>query len=167
MEIAGLLFNEIAVLFLIMGLGFLLVKTKVLKSTDSRILSMVLIWLINPAVVLKAFQIDFTPEVRDRFLLAVGVAVAVNLLLMLITWGYGKLLKLDAVERTSIMYANAGNLVVIKCLSGCANAAAEAIDISNMNYVVGTVAGDNTILIIVDDEKNVPALMKILNDMME
>ena len=112
MEIAGLLFNEIAVLVLIMGLGFLLVKTKVLKSTDSRILSMVLIWLINPAVVLKAFQIDFTPEVRDRFLLAVGVAVAVNLLLMLITWGYGKLLKLDAVERTSIMYANAGNLVI-------------------------------------------------------
>jgi predicted permease len=75
-------------------------------------LSMVLVWLINPAVVLKAFQIDFTPEVRDRFLLAAGVAVAVNLLLMLITWGYGKLLKLDAVERTSIMYANAGNLVI-------------------------------------------------------
>ncbi len=112
MEIAGLLFNEIAVLFLIMGLGFLLVKTRVLKSADSRMLSMVLIWLINPAVVLKAFQIDFTPEVRDRFLLAAGVAVAVNLLLMLITWGYGKLLKLDAVERTSIMYSNAGNLVI-------------------------------------------------------
>ena len=112
MEIAGLLFNEIAVLFLIMSLGFLLVKTKVLKSADSRILSMVLIWLINPAVVLKAFQIDFTPEVRDRFLLAAGVAVAVNLLLMLITWGYGKLLKLDAVERASIMYSNAGNLVI-------------------------------------------------------
>ena len=112
MEIAGLLFNEIAVLFLIMGLGFLLVKTKVLKSADSRMLSMILIWLINPAVVLKAFQIDFTPEVRDRFLLAAGVAVAVNLLLMLITWGYGKLLKLDAVERASVMYANAGNLVI-------------------------------------------------------
>ena len=112
MEIAGLLFNEIAVLFIIMGLGFLLVKTKVLKSADSRILSMVLIWLNNPAVVLKSFQIDFTPEVRDRFLLAVGVAVGLNLIMMLITWGYGKTLKLDAVERTSIMYSNAGNLVI-------------------------------------------------------
>ncbi len=70
-------------------------------------------------------------------------------------------------KESIVSIANAGNLVVIKCLSGCANAAAEAIDISNMNYVVGTVAGDNTILIIVDDEKNVPALMKILNDMME
>ena len=112
MEIAGLLFNEIAVLFIIMGLGFVLVKTKVLKSADSRILSMVLIWLINPAVVLKSFQIDFTPEVRDRFLLAVGVAVGLNLIMMLITWGYGRILKLDAVERTSIMYSNAGNLVI-------------------------------------------------------
>ena len=112
MEVAALLFNEIAVLFIILGLGFLLVKTKVLKSADSRILSMVLIWLINPAVVLKSFQIDFTPEVRDRFLLAVGVAVALNLILMLITWGYGKVLKLDPVERTSIMYSNAGNLVI-------------------------------------------------------
>ncbi len=112
MEIAGLLFNEIAVLFLIMGLGFLLVKTKILKTADSRILSMVLIWLIGPAVVLRSFQIDFTPDVRDRFLLAVCVAVAINLVLMLITWGYGKIFRLDAVERTSIMYANAGNLVI-------------------------------------------------------
>ena len=70
-------------------------------------------------------------------------------------------------KESIVSIANAGNLVVIKCLSGCANAAAEAIDISNMSYVVGTVAGDNTILIIVDDEKNVPKLMKILNDMME
>ena len=112
MEVAALLFDEIAVLFLIMGLGFLLVKTGVLKSADSRTLSMVIIWLINPAVVLRSFQIDFTPEVRDRFLLAVGVAVAVNLLLMLIAAVFGKLLRLDAVERASVMYANAGNLVI-------------------------------------------------------
>ncbi len=112
MEIAELLFNEISVLFLMMGLGFLLVKTKVLKAADSRVLSMVLIWLIGPAVVLRSFQIDFTPEVRDRFLVAVCTAIAVNLVLMFITWGYGRLFGLDAVERSSIMYANAGNLVI-------------------------------------------------------
>ena len=112
MEIAELLLNEISVLFLMMGLGFLLVKTKVLKAADSRVLSMVLIWLIGPAVVLRSFQIDFTPEVRDRFLVAVCTAIAVNLVLMFITWGYGRLFGLDAVERSSIMYANAGNLVI-------------------------------------------------------
>jgi len=112
MEIAGLLLGEIAVLFLIMGLGFLLVKSKTVKGADSRVLSMVLIWIIQPAVILRAFQIDFTPDVRDRFLLAVGVALAVNLILIPLTGGFVKLFKLDAVEHTSIMYSNAGNLVI-------------------------------------------------------
>ena len=112
MEIAGLLLGEIAVLFLIMGLGFLLVKSKTVKSGDSRVLSMVLIWVIQPAVILRSFQIDFTPEVRDRFLLAAAVALAVNLILIPLTGGFGKLFRLDAVERTSLMYANAGNLVI-------------------------------------------------------
>lgn len=112
MEIAGLLLGEIAVLFLIMGLGFLLVKSKTVKGADSRVLSMVLIWIIQPAVILRAFQIDFTPDVRDRFLLAAGVALAVNLILIPLTGGFVKLFKLDAVEHTSIMYSNAGNLVI-------------------------------------------------------
>ncbi len=112
MNIAGLLFSQISVLFLIMGLGFLLVKTKTVKGEDSRVLSMALIWLIQPAVIIKAFQIDFTPEVRDRFLLAAAVAVAVNLILVPVSGGFGKLFKLDAVERASIMYSNAGNLVI-------------------------------------------------------
>ena len=70
-------------------------------------------------------------------------------------------------KESIVSIANAGNLIVVKCLSGCANAAAEAIDISDMPSIVGTVAGDNTILIIVDKEENVEAVMKTLNDMME
>ena len=112
MEIAGLLFQEIAALFLIMALGFVLVKARVLKSENSRILSMVVIYLIQPAVILNAFQIDFTPQVRDGFLIAAGTAVAVNLVLALLTGGWGRLFRLDGVERSSIMYANAGNLVI-------------------------------------------------------
>ena len=70
-------------------------------------------------------------------------------------------------KESIISIANAHNIVVIKCLPGCANAAAEAIDSSSMPYVVGTVAGDNTIMVVVDEEENVPQLMTILNAMME
>ena len=112
MEIVGLLFHEIAAFFLIMLLGFLLVKRNVLKSEDSRILSIVIIYLIVPGVILKSFQINFTPEVRSRYLLAFGAALAVNFILMFIAWIYGKLFRLDTVERASIMYGNAGNLVI-------------------------------------------------------
>ena len=54
---------------------------------------------------------------------------------------------------------SAGNIVVIKTLSGCGSAAAEAIDSLGMTHVIGSVAGDNTILIVVDDEKNVSEIV--------
>ena len=53
-----------------------------------------------------------------------------------------------------------GNLIIITTLSGCANAAAEAIDTSNIPEILGTIAGDNTILVIVDSEENVERVLK-------
>ena len=42
---------------------------------------------------------------------------------------------------------SAGNLVVIKTLSGSANAAAELVDSLHYSGVMGTLAGDNTIFV--------------------
>ena len=42
---------------------------------------------------------------------------------------------------------SAGNLVVIKTLSGSANAAAEVVDSLHFSGVMGTLAGDNTIFV--------------------
>ena len=53
----------------------------------------------------------------------------------------------DSVE--SIDYAM--NMIVIKTLSGSANAACEAIDSMHMPEILGTMAGDNTIFIVVHD----------------
>ncbi len=60
-----------------------------------------------------------------------------------------------------------GNLIVIKTLSGCANAAGEALDTMNMNHIVGTVAGDNTLLLVIDDPANVPDLVKRFRDILK
>ena len=51
----------------------------------------------------------------------------------------------------SIEYAQ--NIIVIKTLPASANAAAEAIDGMHLKEVLGTMAGDNTILVIVHDEQ--------------
>jgi len=53
----------------------------------------------------------------------------------------------------------AENLIVVKTLSGCANAAGEAIDTSDYPQIVGTLAGDNTLLVIVDKKENVSQVM--------
>jgi transcriptional regulator of arginine metabolism len=53
-----------------------------------------------------------------------------------------------------------GNMLVVKTLSGCANAACEAIDSLDFDHVLGTVAGDNTLFLVVDDPKHTPGLAK-------
>jgi len=60
----------------------------------------------------------------------------------------------------------AENIVLVKTLSGCANAAAEAIDTSNFPHVMGSIAGDNTILIIIDHTSNAQEVVDTLNEML-
>lgn len=45
----------------------------------------------------------------------------------------------------------AGNIIVVKTMPGLAGAAASAIDGMNMSVVVGTIAGDDTVLIVMRD----------------
>ena len=59
-------------------------------------------------------------------------------------------------RETTLSYESAQNLIVVKCFSGCAGAAGEAVDCLGLDHVVGTVCGDNTMLVIVDHEDNVP-----------
>jgi len=54
----------------------------------------------------------------------------------------------------------AGNLVVIKTISASGSAAAEAIDSMKWPEVLGTIAGDNTILIIARSESVVESLLQ-------
>ncbi|MBQ6401708.1 MAG: arginine repressor [Firmicutes bacterium] len=56
-----------------------------------------------------------------------------------------------------------GNIVLMKTLSGCANAAAETLDNLGLEHVIGSVAGDNTILLVIDDPANSPAVVDQLN----
>lgn len=56
---------------------------------------------------------------------------------------------------TSFDYAQ--NMIVIKTLPGLASAAASAIDAMNMSVVVGTLAGDDTVFIVMRDTNSAAA----------
>ena len=62
---------------------------------------------------------------------------------------------------------NVGNLIVIKTLSGSGNAAAEAIDSMKWSEVLGSIAGDNTILVIARSEDAVESLMARFNTLIK
>ncbi|MPN46175.1 Arginine repressor [bioreactor metagenome] len=65
---------------------------------------------------------------------------------------------------TSIDYA--GNIVVVKCLSGMATAACAAMDSLKRGDIVGTISGDDTFLCIMKDENKAIDLVTDLKKLM-
>ncbi len=59
-----------------------------------------------------------------------------------------------------------GNIVCVKCRSGLANAACATLDSMNLEYVVGTIAGDDTFFILVRTENDTRTLMNYLKKML-
>lgn len=60
----------------------------------------------------------------------------------------------------------AGNLVVVRCHTGMANAACAAIDSLSLPDIVGTVAGDDTMLIVARSEDKASAISQTLSRML-
>ena len=54
----------------------------------------------------------------------------------------------------------AGNMAVVKCYTGMAQAACTAVDNINMDKIVGTLAGDDTIFVLCKDESAAAELKK-------
>lgn len=112
MEISFLLFKQIAQFFIMIIMGYTLVKLKIVKSEDSKVLSMVCLYLIMPCVIINSFLIDFTPEKLKGLGLAVGVAIVIHFVAWIFIKILGKVLNFNPVEKASVMYSNAANMVI-------------------------------------------------------
>ncbi|MFA5527081.1 MAG: arginine repressor [Peptostreptococcales bacterium] len=66
---------------------------------------------------------------------------------------------------TILSVDSSNGLIVIKTLTGCANAACEAIDALHIDSILGTIAGDNTIFIALKDHTNIQQLIKTFRDL--
>lgn len=60
---------------------------------------------------------------------------------------------------------NAMNMVVIKTLPGMAQAAASALDSMHLQYVIGTIAGDDTVFVATGSVEEATALAATILDM--
>ena len=92
-----------------MFFGYAMVKSRILKTEDSKVLSVITLYLIIPCVIINAFQIEYSAAVRDGLILAFAAAFVVHILFIVITKVLGKIFSFNSVERASIIYTNAGN----------------------------------------------------------
>ncbi|MGI6096025.1 MAG: AEC family transporter [Lachnospiraceae bacterium] len=112
MQISLLLFKQIVSMFLMIMMGYILVKTRLIKGEESKGISMVVLYLVMPCVIINSFQVEYSSETVHGLLLAFLAAVLIHVILLVLIYPLGKLCKLDEVEKASVIYSNAANLIV-------------------------------------------------------
>lgn len=112
MHISLLLMNQIIQLFIMIFMGFIIVKAKLLKAADSKILSVIVLYLVIPCVIINAFQVDYTPQTVKGLLIALAGSVMTQVILLIVVSILGRVFHLNEVEVASIYYSNSGNLIV-------------------------------------------------------
>lgn len=106
------LLGKLCSLFLIMLAGYVIVRCGLLRSEDSHTLSVLCLYLICPCSIISAFQIESNPSIVSGLLLCLTAAVVIHAAFIIIVTLLKKPLKLDGVEQASIIYTNAGNLII-------------------------------------------------------
>lgn len=112
MHISLLLMNQIIQLFIMIFMGFIIVKAKLLKAEDSKILSVIVLYLVIPCVIINAFQVAYTPQTVKGLLIALAGSVMTQVILLIVVSILGRVFHLNEVEVASIYYSNSGNLIV-------------------------------------------------------
>ena len=107
-----ILAEKIFSLFLTMFMGYAVVHWGLLHAEDSKTLSLISLYLISPCVIISAFQVQYTPDVLHGLLLALAAAVLLHVGIIVVVNLLCHALHLDAVEKASMIYSNAGNLII-------------------------------------------------------
>lgn len=110
--VTKLLIYKILQLFCFMILGFVLTKLKVIKTSDSTVLSKLSLYLLMPSAIINAFDFEMSKNIANGLVLSFAAAIIIHIVYFGLDFGYKRFLTDNSVERASIMYSNAGNLII-------------------------------------------------------
>lgn len=112
MDLSLLLAQQIISMFIMLIFGFLLVKFKLLKAEDSKILSILLLYVIAPCTIINSFLIQYTNEKLVGLGIAFLGTIIVHIIFIPLTIVLNKIFHLKQIEQASLIYSNAGNLII-------------------------------------------------------
>jgi len=106
MDIALLVLNQTILMFLLMSVGFVLRKMGLLSVQGVKELCNLLIYVVIPSVIIKAYFIEKTDQITNELLLSFVFAIVALAISMLVAWiVFGKRYP---VENFSTSFASAG-----------------------------------------------------------
>ncbi len=112
METSILLAVQIGKMFLMLLLGFLLVKLNICRSEDSKGLSAVCLYLCTPCMIFCAFMMENTPQRVSSVVASVLVAILINLVMYFVSGIFRKALQLRNQDYLPMFYLNCGNILL-------------------------------------------------------
>ena len=112
MEFSLILLEKLISMMLMAVVGYVLVRKGALKKEDGKVLSVLLAFVLQPCQIVHSLQIDLTPGRLKGFVFGVCLAACTMMLSMLFAGLTRRSLRLDGIDRASLVYANVGNLLM-------------------------------------------------------
>lgn len=112
MEISILLAEKIASMLLACFVGFIVVRGGLFGTKECTTFSKIVAYICSPCAIFSAYMVDFSMERLQGLFIAVIVALLWHIAVIGITNIFGRTFDLNRIEQTSIIYTNAGYLVI-------------------------------------------------------
>lgn len=106
MEIISTIVEQVSIMYVLMAIGFIVYRKKLINEEGTKQLSNLLVWVINPLIMLTRYQMDFS-MIKLKEL---GISFVVSLGAMLIGFLIGEIIfkKNQNIDKFAIGFANAG-----------------------------------------------------------
>ena len=107
-----LLASKLASMMLMVVVGFAIVRLGIMKVEDSKPISTLIVFVLTPCLIIRAFQIDLTPARLEGFFASVLFMAASYVVWILLAKLLKKPLKISPIDEATLVYTNVGNLTL-------------------------------------------------------
>lgn len=110
MSLAITTLNQILIMFLIILIGFICYKTKLIDQEGNKKISNLLLMLVNPMLILVSYQMDYSKKLMIGLLISFLLAIFTHIFGIFISYIFvrGKVNADVVIERFSSVYSNCG-----------------------------------------------------------
>lgn len=106
MNIVGLLFNQIVIMFILIGIGFIFYKIGFISNEGSKNIAKILLYLVVPIVIIKNFILEKTSENIEILIHASIISLIAMLIAIIVSYIFFG--RKDGIANFSSTFSNAG-----------------------------------------------------------
>ncbi len=158
---ASIILNQTIIMLVLILVGILCSKTKIISQDTNRQLSSLVLQVVNPVVILMSFQTDYRPELAKNLLITFGLSAAAFVIMITVSYILvrSKPQRDTAIERFASTYSNCGfmGIPLMNALFGAEGVFYLTAFITVFNISVWTHG-----VILISGEKNLKQAIKVL-----